>query len=197
MKDDIELKNLWAQQSVAPPNVEELQSKIASVKRSKLTKLLLVNATMIGTSIYLGIIWYFLRPQMLTTTLGFVVVIIGMLAYLIAYNRLYADISSFDENQSNQEFIGSVIKLNENERFIRTRMLQIYFITLTLGSFLAMYEYILLVSPPWSFIILALTAIWYAINWFYFRPMIIRKEEEKVKNIIDKYEVISQQNNDL
>ena len=141
----------------------------------------------------LFILLYF-QPKLITTKIGIVLTILGIIAHLLFYNRLIPYLSKSNENQSNSEFLKAIIKLKEKQKFLQTKMLQIYFITLTLGLCLYLYEYVSIIPFPWSIFAYAITLIWIGYNWFYLRPRVIAKERDKLDGIIRKFENIKSQN---
>ena len=193
MNNDSNLNELWSKQTTKPPQIAELLSKFAKIKRKNLTKLIAVNILMFATIAFIIFIWVYFEPKLITTKIGIVLTLLGILFYLIVYNQLIPYLKKINENQSNSEFLKAVIKLKEQQKFLQTIMLQIYFTTLTIGICLYLYEYVSMMSFPWSVFAYTATLIWIGFNWFYLRPKVIRKERNKLGGIIKKFENISRQ----
>lgn len=194
MSNDTNLNELWSRQTTKPPQMDELLSKFTKIKRKNLTKLIAVNFLMFATIVFIIFIWLYFEPKLITTKIGIVLTILGILVYLFVYNKLIPYLRKIDENQSNSEFLKSVIKLKEKQKFLQTKMLQIYFITLTVGLCLYLYEYVSLMPFPWSIFAYVVTLVWIGFNWFYLRPRVLGKERDKLNGIIKKFESISRQN---
>lgn len=194
MNNDINLKELWSKQNTEPPQIEELFSNFAKIKKKNLTTLIAVNFLMAATIAFIIFIWLYFEPKMITTKIGIVLTILGIIVHLFFYNQLIPFLSKNNENQSNSEFLKAVIKLKEQQKFLQTKMLQIYFITLTLGLCLYLYEYVSLIPFPWSIFAYVVTLLWIGFNWFYLRPRVVGKERDKLDGIIKKFENIKLQN---
>ena len=194
MNIDTNLNELWSRQTIKPPQMDELLSKFAKIKRKNLTKLIAINILMFATIAFIIFIWLYFEPKLITTKIGIVLTILGILVYLFVYNKLIPYLRKVDESQSNSEFLKSVIKLKEKQKFLQTKMLQIYFITLTVGLCLYLYEYVSLMPFPWSIFAYVVTLVWIGFNWFYLRPRVVEKERGKLNGIIKKFESISRQN---
>ena len=194
MNNETNLNELWSRQTTKPPQMDELLSKFAKIKRKNLTKLIAVNILMFATIAFIIFIWLYFEPRLITTKIGIVLSILGILVYLFVYNKLIPYLRKIDENQGNSEFLKAVIKLKEQQKFLQTNMLQIYFITLTVGLCLYLYEYVSLMPFPWSIFAYVVTLVWIGFNWFYLRPRVVGKERDKLNGIIKKFESISRQN---
>ena len=193
MDSKLNFDDLWAKQTVSPPQMEELFSKLSKLRRKNLTKLIFVNILMVATIAFIIFIWLYYEPGLITTKIGIVLTISGIIIYLFVYNLLLPHLLKIDENLSNSEFLKAIVQLKERQKFLHTTMLQIYFITLTLGISLYLYEYVSQLTFPWTIFAYAATLVWIGFNWFYLRPKVIRKEQDKLNGIIKKFENISRQ----
>jgi len=194
MSNDTNLKELWSKQTAEPPQIEELLSNFGKIKKKDLTTLIAVNFLMAATIGFIVFIWFYFEPKLITTKIGMVLTILGIAVYLFFYNQLIPYLRKIDENQSNSGFLKAVIKLKEEQKFLQTKMLQIYFITLTVGLCLYLYEYVSLIPFPWSIFAYTVTLIWIGFNWFYLRPRVVAKQQNKLDGIIKKFEYIKRQN---
>jgi hypothetical protein len=69
----------------------------------------------------------------------------------------------------------------------------LYFILLGLGLVLYMIEYALRMSLTGAVLTYGITCLWIAINWFYFRPRIIRKQQQNLNDTITAIENMNKQ----
>jgi preprotein translocase subunit YajC len=56
-----------------------------------------------------------------------------------------------------------------------------------------MYEYAGRMTLLWGIFTYAMTLFWMAINWFFIRPKQIKKQQNKINNLIEKFEDVSNQ----
>ncbi|MEZ4859543.1 MAG: hypothetical protein R2781_12135 [Flavobacteriaceae bacterium] len=193
MDNNVNLDELWANQKANPPKIEELFLKLDKIKRKNITKLIIVNILMIATIAFIIFIWLYFEPKLITTKIGIILTIAGITIYMFVYNQLIPSLRETTQYQSNSEFLKSVIKLKERQKFLQSKMLQFYFVTLTLGICMYLYEYVSQFTFPLAIFAYSATLIWIAFNWFYLRPRVIRKELDKLNEIIEKFENISRQ----
>ena len=193
MSNNINLNDLWMKQTANPPQTEEFFLNITKIKKKGILKLIAFNILMIATIAFIVYIWIYYKPQLITTKIGIVIIILSILFYLLIYNLLIPHINKINENQSNDEFLKAIIKLKEKQKLLQSKLLQIYYVFFTLGICLYSYEYLSQLSFFWGVFGYFITLIWIGFNWFYLRPKRIQKEQNKLNAIITKFEEISRQ----
>ena len=193
MDSNIDFKNIWKQQTSNKPNLEELLGKLKKFRNENLRKLICSNLSLIFTSLFIVFIWYYYQPQMISTKLGIVLVILSMITFLIAYNRMFMTFYKIDSTQSNQQYLQSLYVIKNKQKFMQTTMMNLYFITLSLGICLYLYEYTSRMTPLSATITYGITLLWMAVNWFYLRPKTIKKQQSKIDGLIGKFEEINNQ----
>jgi hypothetical protein len=194
MENNINFKELWSQKTIRQPNSKDLLSSFNKIKKEEKRKLMTVNTIISITIIYIVCLTIYFKPNLITTKIGIALTIIGLIVYLIVYNKLILKLIKVSETKNNNDFLLSLIKINNRKTFLQTRMLQFYFVTLTLGISLYLYEYLSLLPFAWSILGYSITLIWVGFNWFYLRPKVIKKERSNYKEIISKFEKIVSQN---
>lgn len=193
MATNIDFKNLWQQQTAEKPSIEELLGRLKKFKNENLIRLLVTNILLILTSLFIGFIWYYYQPQFLSTKIGIVLVILAMVVFLFAYNKLFSPIYKLDSTQTNAEYLQSLYSLKSKQKFMQTTMLNLYFIMLFAGISLYMYEYASRMEMMYAVLTYGLTFLWIAFNWLYLRPKTIKKQQGKLNGLIYKFEEINQQ----
>ena len=180
--NNIDFRDLWKQQTVSPPNMEELLSKLKHFKKVSLRKLIITNVLLIATSVFIGFIWYKYQPEFISTKIGIVLMIFAMALYLFIYNKLASFYKTIDGNQSNTEYLRKLVSIKTKQQFLQSTVLSLYFILLGSGLSLYMYEYTSRMTILWAIIAYGVTLGWVGFTWFYLRPKQIKKEEEKLQN---------------
>lgn len=188
-----DFKKLWAKQTASPPDIKDLLSKMHQLKKARFGKLLLSNFLLIATSVFILYIWYAYQPQLVTTKLGIILVIMAMVVFLLAYNQQIPFLNKLDAEQSNENYLKNLLALKTKEHFLQTTMMNLYFAMLSTGICLYMYEYALMMTMFWGIFAYVITVIWIGFNWFYIRPKTIQKQEAKLDEIIRKFESVQQQ----
>ena len=190
-KDD--LKELWLKQSTEPPQIDNVFEKLTKMKRKKITVLIAVNILMAVTIGVIIFIWLYFEPKFITTKIGIIITALGIIFYLYAYNQILPNLMKINNDDSTNDFLESLLKIKKQQKYLQTRMLGIYFITLSVGICLYLFEYVSMMTFPWSVVTYSLTLIWAGFNWFYLRPKTIRNENMKLEIIIEKVEKINSQ----
>ncbi|NML68256.1 hypothetical protein HHL23_00310 [Chryseobacterium sp. RP-3-3] len=193
MANNIDFKNLWKQQTVEKPSIEELLGRLKKFRKENIRRLIITNILLIVTSVFIGLIWYHYQPQLATTKIGIVLVILAMVIFLFTYNQLFMNFHKLDSTQTNTEYLNNLYSLNNKQKFMQTTMLNLYFIMLFAGISLYMYEYASRMKMVYTVTTYALTFLWIAFNWFYLRPKTIKKQQAKLNGLINKFEEINDQ----
>jgi len=193
MDNNIDFKDLWNKQAVSQPNKEDLLSRLNKFKISSLRRLIISNVLLIATSAFIIFIWYYYQPQLITTKIGIVLTILAMVIYLFNYNKLFSSYKAIDNTQSNNEYLQKLISIRTKQQFMQSTMLSLYFIILSLGICLYIYEYTSRMTTFWAIFAYSITLTWIAFNWFYIRPRQIKKQETKINELISKFETINKQ----
>ena len=193
MDNNIDFKDLWKQQAVSPPNIEELLSKLKYFKRVSLRKLVITNVLLIATSAFIIFIWYFYQPEFISTKIGIILTISAMLMYLFVYNKLVGFYKTIDGTKSNSEYLQKLISIKTKQHFLQSTMLSLYFILLGSGLCLYMYEYTSRMTIFWGIFTYVVMLGWIGFTWFYLRPKEIKKEQARVNGLIAKFEAVNKQ----
>jgi len=191
----IDFTAIWQQQKAAQPNLDELQNKFNRFKKNKLKKRIISNVLLLTTIVLTIFIWYKYQPQYLTTKIGIVLVILAMVVFLSVYNKQSSSLNKIDDTQTSNDYVKSLTELKTKQKYIQTTMLSLYFIMLSLGIGLYLYEYTLMMTIFWAIFVYGITLTWIGFNWFYIRPKIIKKQQVKLDELIHAFEAVKKQLN--
>ncbi|WP_306349726.1 hypothetical protein [Flavobacterium sp. '19STA2R22 D10 B1'] len=193
MDNNINFKDLWVKQPTTLPNLTELMAKVKQIQKSNFRKVILTNLLLIVTTAFIIFIWAYYQPQLWTTKIGIILVILAMVIFIVFQNQLLPLLKSIDESQNNVDYLKNLQALKTKQQFIQSTLLNFYFILLSIGISLYLYEYTAKMTPFWAISAYALTLAWIALNWFYIRPKTIQKQQLKLNGIIDTFEKINQE----
>jgi hypothetical protein len=194
--DNLNFNELWSGKTAEQPSSKDLIVKIDSYKKSGRKKIVFANVTLAATSLFIIFVWYYYQPQLVTTKIGIVFIIAAMAIFILASSKSLALLKPENETESNQQYLKNLIALKERQEFIQTTLLHLYFILLSAGIALYMYEYTSRMTVFWAFVTYAITAVWILFNWFYIRPKQIKKEQKKLLELIGKLESFQDQMNE-
>jgi hypothetical protein len=193
MTDNIDFKKYWNKQKIEVPATEELIRKANQFKKKTHLKLITANLTLLITCIGIGFIWYYYQPEFLTTKIGIILCIIGMLVYLAFHNTLAPLLLKNSIEVDAKTQLQQLLTLKEKQRFQQTTLLNSYFIILSLGIGLYMYEYAARMTLPWAIVSYGIVLFWIGLNAFYFRPKIVEKQQTQLNRLITQLVELNKQ----
>ncbi|WP_264531498.1 hypothetical protein [Flavobacterium sp. N502540] len=191
--NNIDFKDLWKKQSVSQPDMKDLLGRLKEFKAAGLRHLWITNILLLATTAFIAFVWYYYQPEFISTKIGIVLVIIAMIMYVGVYNGLLVGYKNIDTTQSNQEYLQRLILIRKKQQFMQSTILNLYFILLGAGIGLYMYEYTLRMTLVNALLIYGVVLLWIGVNWFYIRPKQIKKQQEKINDLIGKFEEVNKQ----
>ena len=191
--NNIDFKDLWKKQTISQPNIEDLMARLKQFKKAAVRSLWVANFLLAITSVFIIFIWYYFQPQFISTKIGIVLAILSMTFYLTFYNRLMNNYKNIDANQTNHEYLQKLIEIKKKQQFMQSTVLSWYFVVLLTGICLYMYEYASRMTVFYALITYGVTLLWIGFNWFYLRPKQIKKQQDKINSLIEKFEEVNNQ----
>jgi membrane protein YdbS with pleckstrin-like domain len=188
-----DLKKLWVTHDTAIPNMEIFYNEVQKFKRNSLLKLIGFNALIIITIAFIALIWYYFQPQFISTKIGIVLVIFAITLFIIPYNSQLTQLFENDAETNSKEYFKQLKKIQEIRGFQQTTILNAYFFFLSLGFGLYLFEYVAKMNMVWGITTYGATAIWVALNWFYIRPKVIKKQNTKLNELLTKLSELNNQ----
>lgn len=193
MSNSINLQELWLKQETATPDTNELFEKMKKFRHAHLKRIVLTNLLLLSTCAYLVSVWVGARPETILTGTGISLIILAVVLLLAVYNRMVPTLVKARQDLCSSEYLEQLLKIQNQQRFFQQNMLTTYFILLSAGICMAMFEYVSKMSMGWAVFSYGMTLLWIAINWFWIRPRTIRKQQLKINVLIDKFESLRQQ----
>lgn len=193
METNIDLKKIWNKQNIETPEVEILYTKANKLKRKSFLSLIIVNITLLLTTTFIGFIWYYYQPELITTKIGIILTILAIIIFLLPYNKQFSLLTKNKKALNSKEYLQQLIELKEKQIFQQTTMLSVYFIILALGVGLYLFEYVSKMTVIWGITAYSLTTLWFALNWFYIRPKVIKKQNTKLNKLLAEFKKLNNQ----
>lgn len=193
MSNNIDLRELWNKQEAIIPDTKELFEKMSAFKKNNLRKIVFTNILLILTSAFIIFVWYYFQPAMISSKLGIVLIILAMALFLFVSNQSIPFLAKIDFDLDAKETLHLLLKFKEKQRFLQSTMLNIYFILLSIGICMYMFEYTSRMTLLWTTVTYGITLLWIALNWFYLRPGQIKKQQTKTDELISRFEILNEQ----
>ncbi|PWG82237.1 hypothetical protein [Pararcticibacter amylolyticus] len=196
MKDFDALKDIWSGQ-VSQPRIsyEDIIKGLKLAKRSFSNKLLLETAGMFSAVIILLWVWISNPFMMWTTHLSLLILIVCCLYYVFIQISDYRSITNSESLlQQPEDYIQYLKKYRKRRYILNTRKYSVYSIFIGIAFGLYFIE-LYFIAPLWQIIGgVAFTAAWFVVCWRLMRTY-IRREQEKLYEMIEKLERLQHQFN--
>lgn len=82
------------------------------------------------------------------------------------------------------DYLNALLKVRNREHIMQTKLMNLYFILLSAGIGLYMYEYTLKRSFIFGVVVYSVVLLWIGFNWFFLRPRMIEKNKRKMEDLI-------------
>ena len=187
MESNIDIKELWNRQTVPAADQSEILNKISRFRKNGLKKGIFLDVILVLTILFMIFIWIYFKPQFLSTKIGIIVGILPMCIVVVVNRKITSLYRSLDEKQSNIDYLNNLLMLKGKETFMQTKVMSLYFILLSSGILLYMYEY------TFRLIAYSVLFLWITLNWFVLRPVMIKKNRRKMDCLIRQIEKIKSQ----
>jgi hypothetical protein len=194
MDNFTELKELWQQTgSKHPINIAETIAFVKGYHKKQVLKTIGAFIMMLATFSIILYVAISYESKLIITNIGFGCVLLAIAGFmLLMTNMVSVFFKKENTTDNNRICLIQMKKFQQKQSFIHTTGISIYFILLSMGLALSMYE-ITRRNVTFAVGTYIVTGAWIALNWFYFRPRIIKRQKQKVDNIIDRLEKIEQQ----
>lgn len=193
METNLDLKKIWGKQYIPIIDVQEVFKKIEVYKNSKRKKAVMLNVILFLTILFILFIWIYFKPQFISTKIGIVLTVVAMLIVIFFNSKMKNTLSKVNEDQSNEAYLKNLkaIKLYENR--IQTKVISLYFVLLSFGIMLYIYEYLSKMTLVIQSVFCLALVLWISFNWFVLRPRIIKKNQREINDLIGQLERIENQ----
>jgi len=194
MKDFDALKDIWHSQAAAPKlGYDDILKGIRKSRSNFANKLLFETLGALIASVLFILIWINSPSMMWTTHLSLLVFLICCFYYLFVQFKDYRSISNSEHLlKVPREYIEYLKKYRRNRYVLNTSKYLVYSIFIGLAFGLYFIE-IYFSSPLWQTLLgLFAAAIWFIMCWFIMR-IYIRKEQEKLSDMIEELERLEKQ----
>lgn len=184
MENDIDIRELWNRQVVPAVDQSGILGKIGSFRKKRIRRTVILNVVLLLTIIFIIFIWVYFKPELMSTKIGIILSVLPMGAVLVFNNGLTSLYRKIDEKQSNMDYLNALLKVRNREHIMQTKLMNLYFILLSAGIGLYMYEYTLKRSFIFGVVAYSVVLLWIGFNWFFLRPRMIEKNKRKMEDLI-------------
>lgn len=189
--DSLNFNELWKDKQAAMPAHQEIFAKADKLKKNIRNKSLLMILALLATAVFIFIVWFNVDLEMATSRIGVTLIIIAL-----AFGIVNSMKSAWQSNQGDMtadadKYLKHLLDTKRLQEISQTKVLSTYFVLLTAGLGLYMYEPASHMKMWGQVITWTVTMGWLAFNWFYLRPRAIKKQNAKLNAIIERLQSIS------
>ncbi|EKU88172.1 hypothetical protein [Bacteroides oleiciplenus] len=184
MGNDIDIRELWNKQMVPVVDQSDIFGKIESFRKKRIRRTIILNVVLLLTILFIIFIWVHFKPQLMSTKIGIILSVLPMGMVLVFNNGLTSLYRKIDEKQSNMDYLNALLEVRSREYIMQTKLMNLYFILLSAGIGLYMYEYTLNRSLIFGVAAYSVVLLWIGFNWFFLRPRMIEKNKRKMEDLI-------------
>ena len=184
MGNHIDIRELWNKQMVPVVDQSDIFGKIESFRKKRIRRTIILNVVLLLTILFIIFIWVHFKPQLMSTKIGIILSVLPMGMVLVFNNGLTSLYRKIDEKQSNMDYLNALLEVRSREYIMQTKLMNLYFILLSAGIGLYMYEYTLKRSLIFGVAAYSVVLLWIGFNWFFLRPRMIEKNKRKMEDLI-------------
>jgi len=188
MQNFHELKNVWQNTNCNLPGAAEILEESERSRKKMVVKSILGIITLGLTFFSITFIGLHYDFELPTTRAGIIITLISICIGIVFNTSLTKLlVKKVDALVDNQNYLNKLIEIRTKQRLFQTTGINAYFILLTIGIVLYMYEFAIR-DFTFGVIAYSLTLGWIAFNWFYLRKKIIHKQQTEINKQIDSFE---------
>lgn len=194
MKDFEALKSIWLNQAALPKvSHEDVLKKVRKTRKGLARRLLFEIIAMAIASAILIYVWINSPFKMWTTHLAMIIFLMCCTYYIIALISNYRRIGYDNLLDKPGDYILQLKKYKHDRYIFNTRKYLIYSIFFTAGFILYFIEIAFLASLWVTITGIVFTFLWIALCYFVLMRIYIRKEENKLEDMIENLERLQKQ----
>lgn len=194
--NELNLSHIWKKQPAISSDLRELKQRLSKYRKNSMKKKWASNITLGLTIIFILSIWFLYDASTIYPKIGMSFIILAISLSLIKFNLFYKSILELNKDQDNKAYLNSLLSIQEKQRNIQSRFMNVYFSLLSIGILIYLYEFSLRMSFGMAFITYALTLGWLLFVWLFLKPRIVKKQNKELQGYIDSIHKIIESEND-
>lgn len=190
MKDFEALKDIWHGQAELPKlSYEDILKNVRNTRGRFANKLLFQVISLICSISILLYVFFKNDFKLGTSQLGILIFIICLFVYLFIQIRDYRNISNSENLLDKPDEYIAYLKSYKHRRYIlNTRIYRIYMVFIAVGLALGFIELFFTMSVWQTALAIVFSIGWFALCYYVFMRLYIRKEEARINEMIQNLE---------
>ncbi|WP_143306203.1 hypothetical protein [Chitinophaga vietnamensis] len=196
MKNEFDLKALWSRQPATTPDFEAVLQKARSVRQQLRKKAILLILLLAATLAAVICIWCLSTLHFASTKAGVSLLIVAIVIMVVNQLRFVQAIGA-DQSQASTDYLRALLIIRKKQEYTSRTIMSVYFLLLTAGAALYLFEPLSHKPAAWLFGGYALTFGFFAYMWFVVRPKKIKEQQSELNSIISRIEECQAQLRDV
>ncbi|MEG1591266.1 hypothetical protein [Chryseobacterium sp.] len=188
MAPNYNFQEIWNNKNSDIPNIKEIKTKSEKYRKKQILKDIGLIALLLLTIAMIITIWVFIKISFFSTQFGIMLVLIGITMYSFLVYQNINILKKINTSTTNHEYLATIRKVEQQQIYMQTKGLSIYYLLLSFGFAFYFYEFALKMSWLGVLLTYGLTFLWGAVSWFFIRPKQIKKQKEKISTVISSLE---------
>lgn len=188
METNYNFQEIWNKKNTDIPDIQEIKTTAEKYRKKQILKDIGLISLLLSTVAVIIAIWVFIKISFFTTQLGIMLVLTGIVMYIFLVYQNINILKKVNTSTNNLEYLIAIRKAEQQQIYMQTKGLSIYYILLSFGFLFYFYEFALKMSWIGCILTYGLTFLWGLVTWFVLRPKQIRKQKEKISSVISSLE---------
>jgi hypothetical protein len=188
MAPNYNFQEIWNNKNSDIPNIKEIKTKAEKYRKKQILKDIGLIALLLLTVAMIIAIWVFIKISYFSTQFGIMLVLIGITMYSFLVYQNINILKKINTSTTNHEYLTTIRKVEQQQIYMQTKGLSIYYLLLSFGFAFYFYEFALKMSWLGVLLTYGSTFLWGAVSWFFIRPRQIKKQKEKISTVISSLE---------
>ncbi|CAN5329850.1 hypothetical protein BH10BAC4_BH10BAC4_12870 [soil metagenome] len=188
------LKNTWKELRAKPSTTPiEVAVKANGYRKKQIISAVSLISTLAVTFVIIVLVIVNYDAKYSSTYWGIGLTLLAIALAIISQSHALTFLTkSVDLLSDNKTYLTLLQKQQRYQIFIHSKGISIYFILLSTGIGLYMAEFAMR-SLIVGVVAYSVVGAWLGLNWFYFRPRIIKKQTDKLNALLKEVERVSSQ----
>lgn len=192
METNYNFEEIWKQKTPDVLDITEIQSKADAYRKKQMLASICLILSLFMTLGVVVWVWFRFLDLHLMTKSGIILVLIALVLYIFQNFQKMKAIRRINPALNSQEYLTQMKILQRKDLYMQTKGISIYYSLLSLGMALYLFEFAKRMEFFWGIFIYVVTFGWILFGWFYIKPRTIRKQQQKMKDVISSLEKVEE-----
>lgn len=179
MMNDNDMKSLWLGQQVPAADLSVVRHKIRYFRLCRVGEACVVIVLMALVIAFGLFIWMHWTPLLAVTKVGIVLLAVGCILPVLSYSRQLYLYQRLRIDSSNVDYTNGLLNIKRLEFRQQPVVLTLYFVLLSGGFGLYVYEYAFSRSLCCGIMVYVALLLWIVLNWIVIRPRVLLRRNRK------------------